>query len=77
MRCGECSGSGGCDPCDGYGTYPDSFPNAGDGPECDICDGTGRCPECQGTGEPDNHNNTGNSGNDNSDDSGVTAGMRA
>jgi hypothetical protein len=51
MRCGECSGSGACDPCDGYGTWPESCPNAGDGPECEICDGTGRCPECAGTGE--------------------------
>jgi len=51
MRCGECSGSGACDPCDGYGTYPDSFPNAGDGPECEICDGTGQCPDCGGTGD--------------------------
>ena len=41
MRCGECSGSGACDACDGYGTYPDSSPNAGDGPECEICEMTG------------------------------------
>ena len=60
MRCGECSGSGACDPCDGYGTYPDSSPNAGDGPECEICDGTGRCPECDGTGETNNHNSNSN-----------------
>ena len=73
MRCRECSGSGACDPCDGYGTYPDSFPNAGDGPECEICDGTGQCRECGGTGDVDNHSTTTNSTND----SGVAAGMRA
>jgi hypothetical protein len=49
--CEACSGSAACDPCDGYGFYPDSFPNAGDGPECDVCDGSGQCPECFGTGE--------------------------
>ncbi len=48
--CTECHGSGACDPCDGYGFYPDSFPNAGDGPECDCCIGSGDCPECHGTG---------------------------
>ncbi len=48
--CTECHGSGACDPCDGYGFYPDSFPNAGDGPECDCCTGSGDCPECHGTG---------------------------
>ena len=68
MRCGECSGSGGCDACDGYGTYPDSYPNAGDGPECEICDGTGRCPECGGTGEITLPSNT--------TISGIAAGMR-
>jgi hypothetical protein len=51
MRCGGCSGSGACDLCDGYGCYPDSFPNAGDGPECEICDATGVCVECGGSGE--------------------------
>jgi hypothetical protein len=51
MRCDECSGTGACDPCDGYGCYPDSFPNAGDGPECEVCGGTGDCPECGGFGE--------------------------
>ena len=48
--CQECHGSGACDPCDGYGSYPDSSPNAGDGPECDCCTGSGECPECHGTG---------------------------
>ena len=57
MRCGECSGSGACDACDGYGTYPDSSPNAGDGPECEICEMTGRCPECGGSGDTPTHNN--------------------
>jgi hypothetical protein len=50
VRCGECSGSGACDPCDGYGYGPDSWPNAGDGTECGVCEGTGLCPECHGTG---------------------------
>jgi hypothetical protein len=62
MRCGECSGSGACDPCDGYGTYPDSSQNAGDGPECEICAATGRCPDCGGTGETTHHRNTTSSG---------------
>ncbi len=62
MRCGECSGSGACDACDGYGTYPDSSPIAGDGPECEICAMTGRCPECGGTGDTTTHNNHINSG---------------
>jgi hypothetical protein len=56
MTCQECNGSGACDPCDGYGTYPDSFPNAGDGQDCDICSGSGNCPDCNGTGETTNHN---------------------
>lgn len=51
MRCGECSGSGSCDLCDGYGCYPDSVPGAGDGPECDVCEGAGECAECFGSGE--------------------------
>jgi hypothetical protein len=49
--CGGCSGSGACDPCDGYGFFADSFPNAGDGPECEVCCGDGVCVECVGTGE--------------------------
>ena len=70
MRCRECSGSGACDPCDGYGTYPDSFPNAGDGPGCEICDSSGQYPECGGTGDIDNHTTSTNSG-------GIAAGMGA
>ena len=52
MRCGECSGSGACDPCDGYGTFPESWPDTGDGGECTICSGSGVCPECYGDGTP-------------------------
>jgi hypothetical protein len=50
QKCQECSGSGGCDPCDGYGFYPDSYPGAGDGPECEYCTGSGDCPNCHGEG---------------------------
>jgi hypothetical protein len=49
-ECLECHGSGACDPCDGYGFYPDSFPCAGDGPECVVCVGSGDRPECHGKG---------------------------
>jgi hypothetical protein len=49
-NCQECNGSGACDPCDGYGFYPDSYPGAGDGPECEICESSGCCPDCDGTG---------------------------
>jgi hypothetical protein len=70
MRCGNCNGSGACDPCDGYGTYPDSSPNAGDGPDCEICQGTGRCPECDGTGDTNNSTDSESGGSD------VVAGMR-
>ena len=59
MTCQGCNGSGACDPCDGYGTYPDSFPNAGDVPECEICAGSGNCPDCHGTGETSNSDNQG------------------
>ena len=48
QNCQECNGSGACDPCDGYGFYPDSYPGAGDGPECEFCAGSGICPDCQG-----------------------------
>ena len=48
--CQGCHGSGACDPCDGYGFYPDSYPGAGDGPECEICESSGCCPDCRGTG---------------------------
>ena len=50
VNCEECNGSGACDPCDGYGFYPDSYPGAGDGPECEICESSGCCPDCHGTG---------------------------
>ena len=50
MNCAGCSGSGSCDPCDGYGFYPDSSPGAGDGPDCEVCDSSGCCPDCHGTG---------------------------
>jgi hypothetical protein len=49
-KCQECNGSGACDPCDGYGFYPDSYPGAGDGPECECCTGSGECPRCHGSG---------------------------
>jgi hypothetical protein len=51
MICHGCSGSGACDPCDGYGTFPDSYPNAGDGVECEICTGDGVCVDCGGTSD--------------------------
>jgi len=50
QNCQECNGSGACDPCDGYGFYPDSYPSAGDGPECEYCAGSGNCPECHSQG---------------------------
>ncbi len=50
QNCQECNGSGACDPCDGYGFYPDSYPGAGDGPECEYCAGSGDCPDCRGNG---------------------------
>jgi hypothetical protein len=59
--CEQCQGSGACDPCDGYGFYPDSASGAGDGPECDCCNGSGACPTCRGLGfdlGPDNRTET-------------------
>lgn len=53
MICDLCSGSGACDPCDGYGVRPDSYPGAGDGTDCEICTATGVCPQCGGTGTHD------------------------
>ena len=50
QHCQECNGSGACDPCDGYGFYPDSSPGAGDGPECEYCTGSGDCPGCRDEG---------------------------
>jgi hypothetical protein len=58
VNCVECSGSGACDACDGYGCYPDSYPNAGDGPDCDVCDGSGICPDCAGTGDHNQHDHS-------------------
>ena len=48
MTCKECSGSGACDACDGYGTYPAVDPLENDGPECDVCSGDGLCAACYG-----------------------------
>lgn len=38
--------------CDGYGCTPDSYPNAGDGIECEACTGSGLCPGCYGEAIP-------------------------
>ena len=51
MTCEECSGSGACDACDGYGTYPPTDPMRDDGPECDVCSGDGLCVACYGATE--------------------------
>lgn len=61
MMCDFCSGSGGCDPCDGYGTLPDSYPNAGDRADCGMCESTGVCPVCTGTGTTDTDSDTNDS----------------
>ena len=53
MICDLCTGSGACDPCNGYGALPDSYPNAGDGADCQTCDSSGICPNCAGTGTTD------------------------
>jgi hypothetical protein len=58
MICALCSGSGACDPCDGYGTLPDSYPNAGDGADCIVCDGSGICPNCAGTTHDDSNDDS-------------------
>ena len=68
MICTECSGSGACDLCDGYGTLPDSSPNAGDGTDCGICTGDGVCVDCGGTGTNDNQHHS-----DTNDDTGAVA----
>ena len=60
MICDGCSGSGACDPCDGYGTLPDSYPNAGDGADCDLCAADGVCITCNGTGTTTNSETTNN-----------------
>ena len=59
QNCQECNGSGACDPCDGYGFYPDSYPGAGDGPECEFCAGSGCCPDCHGNGNSTTSTTTG------------------
>ena len=51
MTCTECSGSGACDACDGYGCMLPTDGQNGDGPECVVCSGDGICAECQGTGD--------------------------
>ncbi len=48
MTCEECSGSGACDACDGYGTYPSIGPENNEGPECDVCSGNRMCATCNG-----------------------------
>ncbi len=50
MGCGECSGSGACDACSGYGTILDPG-DLTDGQDCPVCEGDGTCPDCAGTGE--------------------------
>ena len=70
-ECEMCSGSGACDPCQGYGVLSDSYPNAGDGPVCDTCGGNGICPNCAGTGEgidDTDPNDNDHTTNDNCDD---------
>jgi hypothetical protein len=63
-NCQGCNGSGACDPCDGYGFYPDSYPGAGDGPECEYCAGSGDCPDCHGNGNGTTSTTTGIGRND-------------
>ena len=64
QECSECHGSGACDPCDGYGFYPDSYPGAGDGPECEYCGGSGGCPNCHGNSNSTISTNAGIGGDD-------------
>jgi hypothetical protein len=49
--CPDCTGSGSCDTCDGYGITPATHPGAGDGRDCPACI-AGECPTCHGTGTP-------------------------
>ena len=51
MDCTNCSGTGGCDACDGYGYLPPIDGTNGEGPECVVCSGNGICAECLGAGE--------------------------
>jgi hypothetical protein len=48
MNCAECSGSGACDACDGYGTEPVTHCPDTEAPECDVCSGDGICVACRG-----------------------------
>lgn len=50
MNCTECSGSGACDACDGYGCLPQIDTTNSDGPECGVCSGDGLCAVCYGGG---------------------------
>jgi hypothetical protein len=50
--CPDCTGSGSCDTCQGYGTTPESHPGAADTHPCPACPGDGICPGCHGTGTP-------------------------
>lgn len=49
MTCEDCTGSGACDVCQGYGTTPDTYPSADDGSGCPACASSGVCPGCHGT----------------------------
>lgn len=50
--CPDCTGSGSCDTCDGYGTTAETHPGAADARPCPACPGDGVCPGCHGTGIP-------------------------
>lgn len=47
MSCTECSGSGACDACDGYGTEAINHCTATEAPECVVCSGDGICVACR------------------------------
>ncbi|MFC4949044.1 hypothetical protein [Pseudonocardia sp. GCM10023141] len=51
--CHECSGSGQCDACDGYGSLlaTSGSESEYDGINCPVCSGTAQCVECCGIGE--------------------------
>ena len=51
MRCVECSGSGACDACDGYGHLAPIDTGNGEGPECVVCFGDGMCADCYGSSD--------------------------
>jgi hypothetical protein len=50
VHCSACNGSRACDACDGYGWFPDTAASTSDGPECDVCSGSGICAECSAPG---------------------------